>query len=152
MIISDEIQIKRYAAFYRGWCQAFGEHDGEIEESADINWIYSDVAIGMVMSPSLQKRFMRHLLGKENAQPRIILASRSIKVGEEWISLESESETDVRGLGRMQALLSSGLRIHMYMSSHFYYPAGTRIITFSTRRPMPIIYREISPLYIQLSD
>ncbi|MDX1334924.1 MAG: hypothetical protein R3312_04005 [Gammaproteobacteria bacterium] len=150
MIISDEIQIKRYAAFYRGWCQAFGEHDGEIEESADINWIYSDVAIGMVMSPSLQKRFMRHLLGKENAQPRIILASRSIKVGEEWISLESE--TDVRGLGRMQALLNSGLLIHMYMSSHFYYPAGTRIITLSTRKPLPIMYREISPLYIQLSD
>lgn len=150
MIISDEIRIKRYAAYYRGWCQAFGEHDGEIEESADINWIYSDVAIGMVMSPSLQKRFMRHLLGKENAQPRIILASRSIKVGEEWISLESE--TDVRGLGRMQALLNSGLLIHMYMSSHFYYSAGTRIITLSTRKPLPIMYREISPLYIQLSD
>ena len=150
MIISDEIQIKRYAAFYRGWCQAFGEHDGEIEESADINWIYSEAAIGMVMSPTLQKRFMRHLLGKENAQPRIILASRSIKVGEESISLESE--TDVRGLARMQALLNSGLLIHMYMSSHFYYPAGTRIITFSTRKPLPIMYREISPLYIQLSD
>lgn len=150
MIISDEIQVKRYAAFYRGWCQAFGEHDGEIEESADFNWIYSEVAIGMVMSPRLQKRFMKHLLGKENTQPRIILASRSIKVGEEWMPLESE--TDLRGLSRMQALLSSGLRIHMYMSSHFYYPAGTRIITFSTRKPLPIMYREISPLYFLRSD
>jgi hypothetical protein len=150
MAMSDEIEVKRYASYYRGWCQAFGEHDGDVEESADLNWIYSEQAIGMVMSPTLQKRLMRHLLGKGKEAPRITLSSRGLKVGEEWICLESE--TDLRGLGRIQALLNSGLLIHMYMTSHFYYPAGTRIITFSTRKPLPIMYREISPLHILFSD
>ena len=150
MAISDEIEIKRYAAYYRGWCQAFGEHEGEVEESADINWIYSEQSIGMVMSPVLQKRLMRHLIGKGNAEPSITLSSRGLEVGGEWISLESE--TDVHGLERIQALLNSGLLIHMYMTSHFYYPAGTRIITFSPRKPLTIMYREIPPLHIQISD
>ena len=146
----NELQVKRYAAFYRGWCQAFGEHEGEIEESADLNWIYSEQAIGLVMSSSLQKRLMRRLLGKGRERPCITLASNGFTVEREWINLSSEP--DIRGLERVRALLSSGLLVHMFMTSHFYYPSGTRIITFSTRKPLPIMYKEIQPLCVRMQD
>jgi hypothetical protein len=148
--MSEEIQVKRYASFYRGWCQAFGEHDGEIEESVDFNWIYGEEAIGMLLSTRLQRRLIRHLIGRGNEQPCIVLSSSGLQVGEDWICLESE--TDIRGLERMRSLFSSGQPVHMFMTSHFCYPSGTRIVTFSTRKPLPIVYKEIPPLNIELVE
>jgi hypothetical protein len=145
-----EIQIKRYAAFYRGWCQAFGEHEGEIEEGADINWIYGEGAIGLVMSKDIQKRFMRYMLLKGGENPGIELRKGCIYLNDEKIVMASAA--DRKGLSRIRALFGSGLLIHMYLTSHFYYPSGTRIITFSTRKPLPIVYKEINPVSVRLSE
>jgi hypothetical protein len=145
-----EVQVKRYAAFYRGWCQAFGEHEGEIEEGADINWIYGEGAIGLVMSKELQKHFMRHLLARGREHPWIELRKGCIFLEDERFSMKSDA--DRKGLSRIRALFGSGLRIHMYLTSHFYYPSGTRIITFSTHKPLPIMYKEINPIQVRLSE
>jgi len=145
-----EIQVKRYAAFYRGWCQAFGEHEGEIEEGADINWIYGEEAIGLVMSKELQKRFMRRILARGREHPWIELRKGCICLEDELFSMESDA--DRKGLSRIRALFGSGLRIHMYLTSHFFYPSGTRIITFSTHKPLPIMYKEIKPIQVRLSE
>lgn len=62
------------------------------------------------------------------------------------------SEVDRTGLFRIRGLFNSVLLVHMYLTSHVYYPTGTRIITFSTRKPMAILYKEIGPLHIMLCD
>jgi len=148
--MSTEIQIKRYAAYYRGWCQAFGEHEANIAEEAGLNWLYGKEAIGLMMSSSLQKRLTRHLLGRGSHTPNIQIMSGRILLNDELLIMESEA--DRTGLFRIRGLFNSGLLVHMYLTSHVYYPAGTRIITFSTRKPMAILYKEIGPLHILLCD
>lgn len=148
--MTTEIFIKRYAAFYRGWCQAFGEHEGEVQEDADINWIYGEEAIGLILSRTLQKRFMRHLLRGRHEHTDLWLRRECLCMGQERVVLASEADRD--GLSRIHTLFDSGQDIHMYLTSHFYYPAGTRIITFSTHRPLPILYKEIKPVQIRLED
>lgn len=148
--MATEIQVKRYAAYYRGWCQAFGEHEAHIIESADINWLYGEEAIGLMMSRSLQRRLTRHLLGRGAGDPVIQLMSERIQIRDE--TLDMSSEADRTGLSRIRSLFNSGLLVHMYLTSHVYYPAGTRIITFSTRKPIPIMYKEITPLCVRLSE
>jgi len=148
--MSTEIQIKRYAAYYRGWCQAFGEHEANIVEQADLNWLYGEEAIGLMMSSPLQKRLTRHLLGRGSDPPVIQIMSTRILLKDEPLVMNSEA--DRIGLSRIRALFNSGLSVHMYLTSHVFYPAGTRIITFSTRKPVPILYKEIDPLHILLCD
>jgi hypothetical protein len=82
---------------------------------------------------------------------------RSYRIMPELIQLREEtldmaSEADRTGLSRIRSLFNSGLLVHMYLTSHVYYPAGTRIITFSTRKPVPIMYKEIIPLCVRLSE
>ncbi len=36
--------------------------------------------------------------------------------------------------------------IHMFLCSHFIYSPRTRIITFSQKKPTPIMYKEMPPL------
>lgn len=51
--MTTEILIKRYGASYRGWGQAFGEHEANIAEEADLNWLYREEAFGLMISSSL---------------------------------------------------------------------------------------------------
>ena len=55
--------IKRYSAYYVGWCQAFGEHEVDYEESSEINWLYGEAMVGMALEPKLRKTVYRELLG-----------------------------------------------------------------------------------------
>jgi len=34
-----ERELKRYAAYFRGWCQAFGEHESIHSEESGISWL-----------------------------------------------------------------------------------------------------------------
>jgi len=41
-----EYVLKRYAAYYRGWCQAFGEHESVPGEDTGISWLFGENQIG----------------------------------------------------------------------------------------------------------
>jgi hypothetical protein len=52
----------------------------------------------------------------------------------------------------MQQFLEVTTRLHVFLSSHFMYGSGTRIITLSRRKPLAIIYKEIGPMHLRLLE
>jgi hypothetical protein len=41
--------------------------------------------------------------------------------------------------------------LHLYLTYHFLYRSGTRIVTLSRKQPLAIIYKQISPMQIELN-
>jgi hypothetical protein len=54
-MFADRI-IRRYAAFFRGWAQAFGEHEKIESPSQGLRWLVGEEQIGLILVPAI-KRF-----------------------------------------------------------------------------------------------
>lgn len=145
--MNGRINISRYSAYYRGWCQAFGEFEGEPREGELISWIYNDDAVGFIFKGDLFRRLLRNLLGKDGAGNEIQIAQDEVRIGDELMCFQSE--LDRLGIARLRALLGQGREIHMFLTSHFYFSTGSRILTFSAKKPLPIIYKELAPISIR---
>ncbi len=142
------MRVSRYSAYYRGWCQAFGEFEGEPREGELISWIYNDDSIGFIFRGDLFKRLLRILLDTVDTGDAIQISEASVQIGDELIRFESE--LDRLGIAKLRKLLGQGREIHMYLTSHFYFSTGSRILTFSAKKPLRIIYKELVPLSIRL--
>ncbi|MET0067718.1 MAG: hypothetical protein ABW076_15345 [Candidatus Thiodiazotropha sp.] len=136
--------IKRYNAYYKGWCLAFGEHNGEYEESRDINWLYAEDRIGLILSAELRKKAQHELLGHTAPLPALRLTDRSVSFNTFDYPLKDASDRD--NLERFRSFLLTHAEIHMFLSSHLIYPPRTRILTFATQKPLIIMYKEMKPL------
>ena len=127
--------IKRYSAYYSGWCVAFGEHEITYDEDKEINWLHGESKIGFALAQRLKRILLRELLGKHVDIPTITLADSYVKINERKYELMSE-----RDMQEMEVL------------KDFCYPPGTKIITFSTKKPLLIMYKEIKPLRLAITD
>ena len=139
------VEVHRYASYYRGWCQAFGEFDAGGEGDC-CSWLYGEDAIGMVVAERLRRPFMRELL-RHGEEPEVALSPGRLHCGE--LDLAIREGPDRRGFERLCALMQSGLSLHMYLTTHIFFP-GARIVTFSPRRPIVIMYKEIPPMQIRI--
>ncbi len=140
-----EKTIKRYAAYFLGWCQSFGEHDVAFEENKDVNWLFGASKIGIIVSPKIRRLFLKALLKQK--QPTVVLSSSYIEVdNSQYIILEE----DRHNLERALKLLRKYDAIHMFLANHFCYPPPTKIITFSAKKPLLILYKEITPITVKL--
>jgi hypothetical protein len=148
--MSCEMKIKRYTAYYAGWCLAFGEHESDYSEQRDINWLFGDGKVGFALSTSLKRPLYRELFGISEYLPRVTMQAELFQVGR--FSYPLSDEQDRMGLEKLMQLFAQSEDIYMFLTSHFCYPSGTRIITFSTKKPPIIIYKEISPLLLSLSQ
>lgn len=146
--MSQEREIHRYAAYFKGWCQAFGEHEAEFAADDSIGWLYAENQIGLIFPQDLSKQLYRRVLGRTNVMPVITLARDGIGV-EDFHHTFSES-SDLAGLANLVQMLANNKELHLYLTYHVFYPKGTRIITFSTEHPLALIYKEIEPIQIDL--
>lgn len=145
----NKYTIHRYAAYFKGWCQAFGEHEAQLTKDESIAWLYGDNQVGLILPQELGKQLQREVLGKKNhKQPLLILSQDCVCVGDFQHSFADPH--DLTGLGKLIQILRSGEELHLFLTYHFMYQRGTRIITFSTEQPWPLIYKEIEPMQIQL--
>ncbi|MES9856773.1 MAG: hypothetical protein ABW166_09250 [Sedimenticola sp.] len=144
--MSNEVLIKRYNAYYHGWCLAFGEHDATYDETREICWLFGDERIGMALAPKLRRRLYLALLGRHERTPELILNSGTVKVDD--ISYELNDEIDRECLKQLKRFLRCEDELHLFLSSHFCYPSGTRIITFAKKKPSIILYKEMPPLKV----
>ena len=140
--------IKRYSAYYSGWCVAFGEHEALYEEGKEINWLFSETNVGFTLSPKLKRIAFHELLGKHAQIPRITVGISEIQFSQHQISITQEK--DKKGLARFKDFVSTNEDIHLCITSHFCYPPGTRIITFTKDKPIIIMYKEIQPLELEI--
>jgi hypothetical protein len=146
--MSNERQIHRYAAYFKGWCQAFGEHEAQFTEDESISWLYGDKRIGLILPPELGKQLHREVLGKKHKTPTLTLSRDCVCVGNFHHTFTQPH--DQAGLGKLIQMLASSNELHLYLTYHFMYQHGTRIITFSSEQPWPLIYKEIEPMQVQL--
>ncbi len=148
--MTDTRVIKRYNAYYKGWCLAFGEHTGDYDESRDINWLYGENRVGLILSTELRKQAQHELLGHPTAIPALQLTEHSVSFNAFDYRLKDAS--DLENLQRFRQFLRPQREIHMFLSSHLIYPPRTRILTFATQKPLIIMYKEMQPLRLILEQ
>ena len=135
--------IKRYNAYYRGWCLTFGEHTADYEDERDINWLYGEDRIGLILSPGLRKQAQREFLGQGEEIPELGLSESMVRVNKVVYRLQSDA--DRLNVQRLQDFLLGSQDVHMFLCNHLFYPR-TRIITFAREKPIIIMYKEMQPL------
>jgi hypothetical protein len=143
-----EREVKRYAAYFRGWCQAFGEHQVESSNDDAISWLLAEQQVGMILPRPLTRALYREALGRPRAPPLLTISPRCLRVGAFHYQFRQALEPHI--LNALQDVLQAPRDLHLYLSYHFMYPSGTRIITLSSNKPLHIIYKEISPMRIGL--
>ena len=57
-----ERDLKRYAAYFRGWCQAFGEHESIYRDDTGISWLTASTQLGLVLPKPMIKQLNREVL------------------------------------------------------------------------------------------
>jgi len=146
--MANELIVNRYSAYYLGWCVAFGEHELAGDQERDIQWIFGDDKAGLILAPHLRLRFIRELLGKKAGMPEIALSRDSARINH--LEYPIEHPDDLEGLHKFRDFVDGPDAIHMFLTSHFCYPTGTRILTFAKKRPLGIMYKEIAPMRLLL--
>lgn len=139
--------IKRYNAYYHGWCLAFGEHTVNYEEERDINWLFGDGKIGLILSPDLRKQAQREFLGHHEEIPELVISNDMVWMNEFIYRLKND--TDRVNIRHMKDFLHNSQSMHMLLCNHIFYPR-TRIITFDKEKPITIMYKEMQPLKLIL--
>ncbi|MBT8064634.1 MAG: hypothetical protein KJN94_06410 [Gammaproteobacteria bacterium] len=142
-----ECRLKRYAAYFRGWCQAFGEHEGIHVEEDGIDWLLADSQVGLVLPRPMIKPLYREVLLHEEAPP-LTFSLNGVQIGSLEFPLANQRE--VEALDAMENLMKAGRDCHLFLTSHLLYGGGNRIITFSCKKPLAIIYKEIGTMRIRL--
>jgi hypothetical protein len=144
----DSQVIRRYNAYYHGWCLAFGEHEAAYAEEQDINWLFGEDRVGLVLASRLRRLLFRELLGQHDRIPELTLADDAVKIKKFAYPLSDESSK--AGMRFFKKFLRGGSGFHMFLSSHFCYPPGTRIVTFAKKKPLGIMYKEMQPMKLNI--
>ena len=139
----DLCVIKRYNAYYHGWCLAFGDHKANFEEERDINWLFGDKKTGLILSSSLRIQAQREFLGHHDEIPELRLSDKM--VGMNKFTYRLNNDIDSMNAQRLKDFLLGSQHMHMLLCSHLFYPR-TRIITFTEEKPPVIMYKEMQPL------
>ena len=139
-----ERTVSRYSAYFRGWCQSFGEHEESFDQDSEINWLRADDQVGIVLTDEFKRLFYKKLLGGNS--PTLRLSKTHVELGDSSYPLEEQR--DIEGMGALMALLRRDEPTHLYLTYHLLYPQGTRILTFSKKSPLLIIYKEMQPLKV----
>jgi hypothetical protein len=142
-----ERELIRYAAYFKGWCQAFGEHQGMRCTESGIDWLLADHQLGLVLPSDMVKSLHREVLLRRRT-PRLIFRDECIEVGALRIPLERKREQ--KALDAVAEILASPEAVHLYLTSHLLYGGGNRIITFSNRKPLLIIYKVIGTMRVSM--
>jgi hypothetical protein len=144
-----ERTVRRYTAYLRGWCQAFGEHDTIVPPAEGISCLFGDRQIGFILSRELTRKLYHEVLGGHLSSPVLEMDAHCLRIGGFCQALPETWEQ--RGLPLLSQLMQGEKDVHLYLTYHLTYPSGTRIITFSQRKPLPIIYKEITPMEVRLT-
>lgn len=139
-----ERELKRYSAYFRGWCQAFGEHESIHREATGVNWLFADDQVGLVLPKAMIKPLYREVLLREKV-PTLTFSRHSVRIGSLEIPLDEHHRE--RTLAAIESLFGGASEIHVFLTSHLLY-SGSRIITFSRKKPLTIIYKQIGTMQV----
>jgi len=142
-----ERTVKRYAAYFRGWCQAFGEHESHSDHDKGIHWLLTERQAGFVMPETRYRQLYRVVL-RTDRSPSLVIAKRELILGDFHFELTPGREDLIRAA--IEHILDESKDLHVYLTSHLLYGTGARIMTLSRNKPLSIIYKEIGSLSIRV--
>ena len=142
-----ERDLKRYAAYFRGWCQAFGEHESIYQDDNGISWLTASAQLGLVLPKPLVKQLYREVLLHERA-PKVKFRRKYIEIGSVEIPIGKKYQRLARK--EIRSILEDGDEVHVFLTSHLLY-SGSKIITFSSKKPLAIIYKDIGTKKIRVT-
>ena len=141
--------IHRYTAFFKDWAQAFGNHRGGFDEARQLNWLFGEDQdqIGLILTRRLRRLLYHEILAHRETETTLTLGPERIGVGSVSMPMEYRDEEAIRILHWM---MEAPGELHLFQTYHLFYAPKTRILTFSRRAPLPIIYKEIDPLKLRI--
>jgi len=142
-----ERTVKRYSAYFRGWCQAFGEHESHSDHDKGIHWLLTERQAGFVMPAAGFRELYRAVLRTDHSPP-LVFGQRELALGGFRIELTPGKEDLIREA--ISRIVSEPGDLHVYLTSHLIYGTGSRIMTLSCKKPLSIIYKEIGSLTIRM--
>lgn len=147
--MTQERLIRRYSAYFEGWAQAFGNHRGTLDEQRPLNWLFGEGTdqIGLILTPSLLMEPFAEVLDTHTPPLSLSLGPEHIGLGEARLPMDSLDQEAAR---LIRWLLEAPSDLHLYQTYHLFYPQGTRILTFSRRAPLTIIYKEMDPIQVRV--
>jgi hypothetical protein len=171
--MTDQRQLRRHRPYFSGWAQAFGEHESRDEPQMGRRWLLGDDRLGLILSRTLRARLCAGdgvTLGgiiadlptspaAETARVRAVsnrahagsypLASTAavVDLGEETVRIGRLQlrQCPRRVINALRDLFDGTEELHLLETYHLIYPSGTRILTFTQKAPLPLIYRELPP-------
>jgi hypothetical protein len=147
--MSSERKIRRYSAYFRGWATAFGSHEKDANNERGLVWLFGDDQMGLILTPAVKRFLFPLFLGRcRDAVPAVRVDSGCLRIDDVEIAFDNR---DQRAFDTMMGLMQLEGDLHLYQTYHLVYPSGTRILTLGRRAPLPLVYRELAPLVVQLS-
>lgn len=147
--MSFECELKRYAAYFRGWCQAFGEIDKEFEGANGIMWLLAEDQVGLILPDQQRREVYRQVLGTKAKAKVLTVSDSRFQLGETAFDIDVNQVQEY--LRTLLRAFSGSQELHLYVTYHLTYPSGTRFVTISKRAPLRIIYKEIEPMVIRIN-
>ena len=141
-----EHEVKRYGAYFRGWCAAFDEDELVYSNAQQGSWLLGQNKIGLIVDRSVLKQANREVLLHRKA-PSLSISRHGVHFGELNFSFDQGSETRI--MGAIEQLFDRQSDLHMFLTSHLLCVSESRIVTISSTRPPPIIYKPIGTLKVQ---
>lgn len=147
--MSADLIVRRYTAYFRGWAQAFGEHEKVEDPGSGLRWLVGEDRIGLILVPAIKRFWFPKLLGHpQQDPPEVVLHRDAIEIAAVRLKLGGDTGAPLTAI---LALLAQGGDLHLYQTYHLIYPAGTRILTLSAQAPLGILYRELAPLRLRIA-
>ncbi len=146
--MTEQRSIRRYTAYFRGWAGAFGEHEAIEDATHGLHWLVGANEVGTILTPPLRRALFRALLPKDQPMPKIRITSTAVQVGGHWFLHSALAPTIAEGI---LGLFRTAEDLHLYLTYHLWYPAGTRILTLSKTKPLILIYKEIEPFLVEVA-
>ncbi len=139
--------LKCYRAYFQSWCRAFGEHEKiPVNDHAGC-WLLGENQIGLVLTKPLFRQFNREIYF-QGKTPTLVFDEQGARIGQFFYRFKSKPEKQV--LGAIDRLFETGAALHLFRTCHHLYRNGNRILTISSKRPQPVIYREIGAMNVKL--
>ena len=86
-----ERELIRYSAYFKGWCQAFGEHEGIQCKESGIDWLLADQQLGLVLPQETIRPLYREVLLHKHT-PTLTFQEDRIEIGALRIALEKKKK------------------------------------------------------------
>jgi hypothetical protein len=160
MRMSEMRLIRRHGAYFRGWAQAFGAHEPASDDKLGLRWLLGEEQLGLILTPALEQECQAVLAddagdtpatdsqqAADTAPTTLELTDNALQLGSLKLPISSAQRRVVEFAAD---LLADQGDLHLYQTYHLIYPSGTRILTLSRRAPLGLIYRELTPLRLDL--